>query len=114
VGVLLHWHALTNADEDKLEQAVGDAYGLDGDRLFKTGKTGLYVQGLHSNKAFDENVKKIASYALKSATRYKHSFVGSDVGDELMLKSELGRLIQLYHAVQGRSWRSLVLNHSIG
>jgi hypothetical protein len=114
VGVLLHWHALTNANDVKLEQALGDAYWLDDERLFKTGKTGLYVQGLHANKGFDENVQKIASYALKSATRYKHSFIGSDVGDELMLKSELGRLIQVYHGVQGRSWRSMVLNHSIG
>jgi len=114
IGVLLHWHAVSNADKRQLEDAIGTAYWLGDQRLYKSGSSGLYVQRLHASKSFDKNIQKLASYALKSATRYKHSFTGSDVGDELMLNSELGALIGLYHSIQGRSWRSLVLTHSMG
>ena len=56
----------------------------------------------------------MASYALKSATRYKHSFISNDVGNELMLQSELAGLIDLYDQIQKRNWRALMFTHSIG
>jgi hypothetical protein len=56
----------------------------------------------------------MASYAVKSATRYKHTFIGSDVGNELMLQSELSGLIVLYDQIQGRNWRSLLFTHTVG
>ena len=114
VGVLLHWHAVTNATEEALEDVLGDAYWLDGERLYKTSRSGVYVQNLHRNKSFDVNIGKMASYALKSATRYKHSFIGNDVGNELMLQSELAGLIDLYDQIQKRNWRALMFTHSIG
>lgn len=114
VGVLLHWHAVTNATEEALEDVLGDAYWLDGERLYKTSAPGVYVQSLHSNKSFDVNIGKMASYALKSATRYKHTFIGSDFGNELMLQSELSGLINLYHQIQKRNWRALLFTHTIG
>jgi len=114
VGVLLHWHAVTNATEEALEDVLGDAYWLDGERLYKTSAPGVYVQSLHSTKSFDVNIGKMASYALKSATRYKHTFIGSDCGDELMLQSELSGLINLYHQIQKRNWRALLFTHTIG
>ena len=114
MGVLLHWHAVTNATEEALEDVLGDAYWLDGERLFKTSRSGVYVQNLHRNKLFDVNIHKMARYALKSATRYKHSFIGNDVGNELMLQSELAGLIDLYDQIQKRNWRALMFTHSIG
>ena len=87
---------------------------LDDERLYKTSRSGVYVQNLHSNKSFDVNIGKMASYALKSATRYKHSFISNDVGNELMLQSELAGLIDLYDQIQKRNWRALMFTHSIG
>ena len=75
---------------------------------------GIYVQNLHQDKLFDVNIGKMASYAVKSATRYKHSFIGSDVGDELMLQSELAGLIDLYDQIQKRNWRALMFAHTVG
>ena len=116
VGVLLHWHAVTNATEDDLVDVLGGAYWINNERLFKTSAPGVYVQNLHQDKLFDVNISKMASYALKSksATRYKHSFIGSDVGDELMLQSELAGLIDLYDQIQKRNWRALMFTHTVG
>lgn len=114
IGVLLHWHATTNAKSDEITRAVGDTYFIDGVRSFKTSESGLYVQSLHKNKSFDENIKKISSYAFKSATKYKHTFVGSDVGNKSMSESDLNKLITLYHCIQGRNWRSIMFNHTVG
>ena len=71
-------------------------------------------QNLHQDKLFDVNISKMASYAVKSATRYKHSFIGSDVGNELMLQSELAGLIGLYDQIQKRNWRALMFTHTVG
>ena len=114
VGVLLHWHAVTNATEDDLVDVLGDAYWINNERLFKTSAPGVYVQNLHQDKLFDMNISKMASYAVKSATRYKHSFIGSDVGNELMLQSELAGLIYLYDQIQKRNWRALMFTHTVG
>ena len=114
IGVLLHRHATTNAKSDEITRAVGDTYFIDGVCSFKTSESGLYVQSLHKNKSFDENIKKISSYAFKSATKYKHTFVGSDVGNKSMSESDLNKLITLYHSIQARNWSSIMFNHIVG
>ncbi|WP_066710996.1 hypothetical protein [Celeribacter ethanolicus] len=113
VGVLVHWHGVTNATQTMLRDALKDAYYLSGEKPYNVDGSGLYVQKLHADKAFDDNMDKIAGYPLKSATRYKHSFIGSDTGDELLTKDHLGALITLYQEVQGRSWRCLKIDHTV-
>lgn len=114
VAVLLHWHGITNASKDALTETTGTDYFLDGAKLYKMHDCGLFVQSLHKDKPFKKNLGKIASYGIKNATRYKHTLVGSDVGDELMLKKELSDLVSVYDQVKGRDWSGLRLSHQIG
>lgn len=113
-AILLHWHGITDGTKQDLAKAFGTDFYFDGKKLFKVNDSGVYIQKFHLNQAFETNLNKISSYGIKNPTRYKHSFIGSDVGDELMLKQELSDLVSIYDQVQGRSWRSLILSHTIG
>jgi hypothetical protein len=113
-ALLLHWHGISNASKDTLTEVIGSDYYMDGTKLYNMHESGLFVQKFHLDKPFKKNLDKISSYGIKNATRYKHSFIGSDAGDELMLKQELSDLVSTYDEVQGRNWRSLMLSHTIG
>ena len=106
VSLLVHWHGITNAPKESLDEIMHDDYFLGGktfkQRIHKTHTSGLYVQSLHENKSLDENLKKIASYPFKDSFRFKHSYQGSDYkSGEYFTKDELGKLVEVYQDIQG-------------
>lgn len=106
--LFIHWHGVSDLSTDEVSKVFENEYFVGERRLSKTAECGLYVQKLHTEKTLSENIRKIASYPFKGPYRYKHSFKGSDFSNgEYFTNYELGRLVTLYHQVQGRQWRSL-------
>lgn len=107
--LFVHFHGITNLNPSELFGVVRDEYWVDGKPLIKThSDVGWFVQSLHIDKPFDENIKKIASYCFKSPHRYKHSFIGSDYQNgEYIPQTHLSKLILIYQQIQKRSWRGL-------
>ena len=106
ISLLVHWHGITNAPKDKLEEIFKDEYFLGGKgykmRINKTHTSGIYVQSLHEKKTLDENLRKIASYPFKDSFRFKHSYVGNDFrSGENFTRDELGKLVEVYQEIQG-------------
>lgn len=110
--VFVHFHAVSNLSSAEIASVFGKEYylnGKTGEKLTKTNAdTGLFVQNFHQYQTLEYNLTKVSSYPFKSATRYKHSFVGSDYANgEYIRSSDLSKLVQLYHKIQKRNWRGL-------
>jgi hypothetical protein len=110
--VFVHFHAVSNLSSAEIASVFSREYylgGKAGERLTKTNAdTGLFVQNFHQYQTLEYNLKKVSSYPFKSATRYKHSFVGSDYANgEYIHPSDLSKLVQLYQKIQKRNWRGL-------
>ena len=110
--VFVHFHAVSNLSSAEIASVFGKEYylnGKTGHRLTKTNAdTGLFVQNFHQYQTLEYNLTKVSSYPFKSATRYKHSFVGSDYANgEYIQPSDLSKLVQLYQRIQKRNWRGL-------
>ena len=110
--VLVHFHGVTNLTHQEIVDTFGKEYFLGGERgkrLTKTDPdTGMFIQNFHGSRTLEHNLRKIASYPFKSATRYKHSFVGSDYSNgEYFKLDELAELVLLYQKIQKRNWRGL-------
>ena len=107
-SVFVHWHGITNLTKVELNEVVGKRYFIDDEPLLKHNQVnGLYVQSLHRKQSLEKNLWKMSSYCFKTATRFKHSYLGSDLGEELMTAEELSALMVLYQSVQGRQHRGL-------
>lgn len=106
--LFVHWHGVTDANQDDVEGIFGQEYFIGSDRLHKTSTSGLYVQGFRQDQNLTENIRKVSSYPFKSIYRFKHTFKGSDFSNgEYLTTDELGRLVSLYDDIQGRQWRRL-------
>jgi len=106
--VFVHFHGITNLTKHELDKVVGKRYWIDDEPILKMNQVnGLYVQSLYSRQSLEKNLWKMSSYCFKSATRFKHSYRGNDIGKELMTAEELSSLIVLYREVQGRQYRGL-------
>lgn len=106
--IFVHWHGITDLSHKDVHRVFGNEYYIGDQKFRKTSDSGLYVQGFHSEKDHDYNIRKLTSYPFKSAYRFKHTFKGSDYSNgEYFTTDELGTLIALYHDIQGRQWRRL-------
>ena len=104
--LLAHFHGVTNVPGEMMEGIFKNYYFIKGKPLLKTNAdTGLYVQSFRKMNSLNENIKKICSYPFKNATRYKHSFIGSDFrSGERFTDEELITMVKLYD--QLRPWTS--------
>ncbi len=106
--LFIHWHGVTDIDRDDVDKVFREEYFIGSDRLHKTSSCGLYVQKFHKDQGLNDNVKRVSSYPFKSVYRFKHTFKGSDfLNGEFLTTEELGKLVSVYHDVQGRQWRRL-------
>ena len=111
----VHFHGITNLSKEEIHQVFRQRYYADGQPIHNHDSvTGLYIQPFRSTQPLDENLKKLASYPFKNATRFKHSFEGKDTGEEPLTPSELGQLISIYHSVQKDRYKGLFRSLSNG
>lgn len=109
VFLFVHFHGITNLNDEDIRKVFRDEYYVGDQHLNKTNKeTGLYVQRLYKGKTLDENLEKLCSYPFKDPIRFKHSFRGSDYKNgEFFSDEELSSLVAIYQKFQGRNWRRL-------
>ena len=111
----VHFHGITNLSKEEIHQVFKQRYYVNEQPIHNHDLvTGLYIQPFRSSQTLEENLKKLASYPFKNATRFKHSFEGKDIGEEAFTPSEVGQLISIYHSVQKDRYKGLFrsLNNS--
>jgi hypothetical protein len=104
----VHYHGITNLTAKEIPAVFRKRYLIDGTPVFNHDKqTGLYIQEFRSEHTLEKNLMKLASYPFKTAVAFKHSFEGKDKGNETFTYDELGRLVDVYQAIQKDRYKGL-------